>query len=479
MAARSRGWARAEPRAGSPPLALVRDPLRILLFLLTILTISRVHLHYPILAKLRPVLLLSILALGYVYLNPRELTRTNVLSLWPMRLVATLGILACCSAPFGLSLGGSASFILDSYSKTIAYSFLIAMSIRHSRDLYTYVWAYVISCGILAVFAMFVFDLSTGGSATARLAELYTYDSNDLGVILMIGLPLNFLLLYIDRGFKRWLLFLSLVGIAVSMARSGSRGGLLGLVAVGLAALFLVNSVSATRRMSLLVATLLALAVAAPPGYWKQMGTILSPKDDYNFSSTDGRTALIKRGMGYMAEYPLFGIGVWNFARAECTISPKVAARQLNGPLRCTAPHNSFLQAGTELGIPGLVVWASLLFGAIFAPLRLRRRLPPYWRRGIYEQRFLYAATSLLPVAAIGFAVTAFFVSFAFADPIYLLAAFVTGLYLAVEAQLRAEGRPGIGRGAVLSSSAMLAEWRVRRSAPHLQPPSPISIGAG
>ena len=478
MAARSRR-SRAELGAGSPPLALVRDPLRILLFLLTIVTISRVHLHYPVLAKMRPVLLLSILALGYVYLNPRELTRTNVLSLWPMRLVAILGILACCSAPFGLSLGGSASFILDSYSKTIAYSFLIAMSIRHSRDLYTYVWAYVISCGILAVFSVFVFDLSSEGSATARLGELYTYDSNDLGVVLMIGLPLTFLLLYIDRGFKRWLLLLGLVGIATAMARSGSRGGLLGFVAVGLAALFLVNSVSATRRVSLLVAMLIALAFAAPPGYWKQMGTILSPKDDYNFSGSEGRTALIKRGMGYMAQHPVFGIGIWNFARAECTISPKVAARQLNGPLRCTAPHNSFLQVGTELGIPGLVVWASLLFGAIFAPLRLRRRLPPSWRSGIYEQRFLYAAASFLPVAAIGFAVTSFFVTFAFADPIYLLAAFVTGLYLAVDAQLRAEGRPGMSRAAIVSASAMVAGWRVRRSAPRLPPPSPISIGAG
>ena len=476
MAARAQTWLPVE--GDSQPLALVRDPLRALLFLLTIVTISRVHLHYPILAKMRPVMLLSILALGYVYLNPRELTHTNVLKFWPMRLAAALGVLACCSAPFGLSLGGSASFILDSYSKTLAYSFLIAMSIRHARDLYTYVWAYVISCGILAAFSVFVFDLSSEGSATARLGELYTYDSNDLGVVLMVGLPLTFLLLIIDRGIKRWLLLLALVGIAAAMARSGSRGGLLGLVAVGVSALFLVNSVSATRRVSLLIATLVALAVAAPPGYWKQMGTILSPTDDYNFSSTEGRSALIKRGMGYMAKYPVFGVGIWNFARAECTISPKVAARQLNGPLRCTAPHNSFLQAGTELGIPGLIVWVSLLFGSIFAPLRLRRRLPPYWRRGNYEQRFLYAASSFLPIAAIGFAVTSFFVTFAFADPIYLLAAFVTGLYLAVDTQLRLEAGPEASRAVLGVASPLGGGWRVRRSDTGVPALPAISLGA-
>ena len=109
--------------AVAAPLSLVRDPLRITLFVLTILTISRVHEHYPVLAKSRPALFLVIASIGYAYLNPRYLTRTNVLKLWPMRLVAALGVLACCSAAFGISLGGSASFILDSYVKTLAYAF--------------------------------------------------------------------------------------------------------------------------------------------------------------------------------------------------------------------------------------------------------------------------------------------------------------------------------------------------------------------
>ena len=404
-------------------LTLVRDPLRMLLFLLTIVTISRVHLHYPILAKLRAVLVLTLLAVAYAYLNPRYLTTANVLKRWPMRLVAILGVLACASAAFGISLGNSASFILDSFFKTLMYAFLIAMAIRHARDLYTLVWAFVIACGILALFSMFVFDLSSAGSQSARLAEMYTYDSNDLGVILMIGLPLTLLLLAVDGGVKRPILLLTLIGIAAGMARSGSRGGFLGLLAVALAALFLVNGVSVTRRVSLLAAALLALSVAAPAGYWKQMSTILSPKEDYNYSSLDGRNALMKRGIGYMAKYPIFGIGIWNFAKAECTISPKIESRPTNEPVRCVAPHNSFVQAGAELGVPGLVAWASLLLGAVVAPIRLRRRLPPHWRKGAASDRFLYAATSFFPIAMIGFAVTSFFVTFAFSDPIYLMAA--------------------------------------------------------
>ena len=455
----------SRPQVGTlaAPLELVRDPLRIALFVLTILTISRVHQHYPMLASLRPAVLLVIASVGYAYLNPRYLTRTNVLTFWPMRLVAALAVLACCSAAFGISLGASASFILDSYAKTLAYCFLIAVSIRHVRDLFTFVWAYVIGCGILSVFSIFVFGISNGSNSyVARLGNLYTYDSNDLGVVMMVGAPLTLLLLTVARGTRRWFLLVVLVGISATMARSGSRGGFLGFVAVAAAALILVNSVSATRRLFVLVAAVIALAVGAPPGYWKQMATILAPEEDYNYSSTDGRKAVMERGLGYIGQYPAFGLGIDNFSRAECTISPKIATLRINGPLRCTAPHNSYVQAGSELGVPGFLIWVSLVIGAILTPLRLRRRLPKSWLYGTESERFIYAATSFFAVAMVGFAVTSFFVSFAWMDPVYFMAALLTGLYVAARVQMEESGRKP--NRAAPGSPRHATGWRVTQS---------------
>ncbi len=446
-------------------LRLERDPLRIALFVLTVLTISRVHQHYPILASLRPALLLVAASIGYACLNPAYLTRANVLRLWPIRLVITLAILACGSVAFGISLGGSALFILDSYVKTLAYAFLIALSIRHVRDLYTFVWAYVVSCGILAYFSLFVFGIANAGTHVARLHNLYTYDSNDLGVVMMVGLPLTLLLLTVDRGAKRWLLLAILAGIAATMARSGSRGGFLGFVAVGFAALILVKNVSAVRRLAVLAAAAAALAAGAPAGYWKQMSTILEPTEDYNFTDIDGRKAVMQRGVAYMAQYPVFGLGIDNFARAECSISPKLASLRPNGPMRCTAPHNSYVQAGAELGVPGLLVWVSLVLVGMFGPARLRRRIPASWRGGTDSERFLYAATSFFAVAMIGFSVTAFFVSFAWMDPIYLLAAFLTGLCVAVQAQREASGHGGRRPSSPRVSDSLAAGWRTTASA--------------
>lgn len=472
---------RRRTRAGvakAGKLRFAMDPMRLTISVTMILTVSRIHQHYSFFAKFRPVLLLVFASAAYAYLYPRYLTRVNVLRLWPMQLVAALSILACGSAVFGISLGGSASFILNDYMKTVIYAFLVAVSVRNIHDLYTFIWAYVISCGILNFFSLFVFHITqNAGSYVSRLDHLDTYDSNDLCVVLLVGLALTLLLLQVARGRVKLLLLLNLVGIAASIARSGSRGGFIGIIVFGVAALFLINSISVSARIGFVFAAAAALILGAPPGYWKQMGTVLEPKSDYNYSARDGRKALMHRGIGYMSAYPYFGIGINNFSKAECTISPKLKDISASGPIRCTAPHNSYVQAGAELGVPGLVVWASLVIGGVVALLRLRGRLPRRWRRGSDAERFAYASTHFLPLAMVGFAVSAFFVSFAWMDPIYILAALITGLYISLRAVV-----PSLSR----QESATLAHglgmikktvsgWRVRKSAQCYRPGEGIS----
>jgi hypothetical protein len=451
-------------------LSLVRDPLRLLLFAMTLLTVSQLHQHYPMLMKLRPALLLVVASTGYAFLNPRYLTRANVLDVWPMRLVAFLGILACCSAVFGISLGRTASFIISVYVKVIVYSFLLALSIRHVRDLFTLVWSYVAGCGILAFFSLFIFGVARTNTGFARLDHLYMYDANDLGVIMMVGIPLALLLLSVSRGFQRWMLISILVAIGATIARSGSRGGFLGFVAVGVGALVLANGVSVGKRVALILAAPIALALGAPAGYWKQMGTVMQPKADYNYSTIDGRKAVAERGIGYMAKYPVFGIGMNNFSRAECTISPKLEGLSRTGPIRCTAPHNSYVEAGAELGVPGLIVWISLEMGLIVVLLRLRRRLPRKWKRGTSAERFLYGATTFFPLSMIGFAVTSFFVSFAWLEPLYIMAAFTTGLYVSLRehARVQSGGHHSAPASPVVKRTGL--GWRVARSARGVQP---------
>ncbi|MGH7632076.1 MAG: hypothetical protein ACREOF_22300, partial [Gemmatimonadales bacterium] len=108
------------------------DPLRISLALLTIFTVSRFHQHFPLVAKFRPLFTLFAFSLLYAFLRRRALATEGVFKTWPARLMLALGVFACVSAPFGTSLGGSATYILGNYSKTLMYAFLLIAAIRGS-----------------------------------------------------------------------------------------------------------------------------------------------------------------------------------------------------------------------------------------------------------------------------------------------------------------------------------------------------------
>lgn len=435
-----------------------RDPVRILLFMLMLMTVSRIQQHFGFLAQVRPALLLAIATLIYALMNPRYMNSDKLLRHWPARVMLGLGIMACLSVPFGLSVGSSAMFIITEYSKVLIFGFLLIAAMRSVQDLRLFIWAYVISCGILVWMAWAVFGLRET-SSMARLSSLYTWDANDAGAILLVGLPLTILTMQTSGARGRIASLVILVGIGATLARTGSRGAFLGAIAVGISLLLLLKNVSAIKRLLFVVVAGSALVLTAPPGYWEQMASMTAPKDDYNWTSAYGRRRVWSRGIGYMMQNPLTGIGIHQFGRAEGTISD-VAVNFVDRPgvrLKWSAPHNSFIEAGAETGIPGLILWSALVFGGIFSMGRIRRRLPAQWARGDPEQRFIYLSTVYLPIALIGFTVTAFFLSFAWIEIVYILAAYVIGVYVAVEVKMAASA-PVAVRGP--GRQRMVPAWR-------------------
>lgn len=433
VGARNHRRVRAESSVRGTGLTITRDPLRILLFLLTIVTVSRVH-GYVGLSALRPALLLVGLTGAYVFLNPRTVIWTGLLRTWPVKLIAALGVMACISVPFGISIGGSGAFILNTYAKVLLYAFLLVLAIRHVRDLYTFVWAYVVSSGILVILAVVVVGVS-------KLRGLQSYDANDLGLVLLVGLPMALAVFQsTDSKLAKLISGGTVAGIGMAMSLSMSRGGFLGILAVGAGLLILLKGVSVAKRLAFVALAAVTLVVAAPAGYWELMGTIFTPTEDYNWDSVYGRRQVWKRGMDYMLDSPLTGIGIGNFTRAEGTISDPATSFDSDpsrNRIKWSVAHNSFVETGAEMGIPGLLLFSSLVFGGMVAMVRLRKRLPSGWARGDPQERFLYHMALYMPVSLLAFAVTGFFVSFAYQDPIYILAAFMAGLYVAVRAKLR------------------------------------------
>jgi len=448
------------------------DPLRLMLFLLIIMNVSRVHQHFPFLRPLRPAMLLVLLTALYAYLNPKFVVLENLFRTWPAKVIAALGIMACLSVPLSISMGASAKFILEEYSKVLVFAFLLIISVRNTRDLYTLVWGFTLAIGFLSLLSLFVFRMSSAGGVM-RIAGGYSYDANDIGTVCVVGIGIALLMFQSSTGLKKAVTGLVLLGAGMAIAKTGSRGAFVGLVALGAALLVMLKTVRLDKRIGFVLVVGLGIGLAAPQGYWEQMGTLLSPKEDYNWSSPTGRKAVAKRGITYMMRNPVTGIGIDNFGRAEGLISERARNFRVGmAGIKWSAAHNSFLQAAAEMGLPGVTLFSTLIFGSIVGMNRLRRRLPRHWSKGDAEERFLYLASLYLPVAMIGFAVAGFFVSFAYLDLVYILAAFVAATYICVDQRLGKAGTapavpaappvPVVGR-TVAAARPRGPEWRSAR----------------
>jgi O-antigen ligase len=259
---------------------------------------------------------------------------------------------------------------------------------------------------------------------------------------MVMTLPLVLLVLQTSKGRGRLVALFGLGLIAACIVKTSSRGAFMGGACVGIALLLFLPGVSIVKRISALAAIIVTMVIFAPPGYWEaQKKVILDPKSDYNWDAVDGRRKIAKRGIGYMMHYPAFGIGINNFEMAEGTISEYAqSVAGTNIGVKWSAPHNSWVEAGAETGIPGLAIWGLLIVGSSVSLLKLRKRMPREWAKSSGsdpEARFLYLSTLYVPISFLGFMVAATFVSFAWSDQSYILPALAMGIHLAYQDKMR------------------------------------------
>jgi O-antigen ligase len=403
-------------------------PVRIFLAGLMLVTISRIHDYVGLVGIVRPGVILFIGVLVAVLLYPRSVNLRNLSLAWPNRVMLGFFAVVLLSAALGLSVGGSGSFILGTYSRTMIFFCLLAITIGSVRDLRFLMSTYVVSTVILVFVVFFVAGARSYGSYS-RIGETAMYDANDLCVVFLAGLPLALVLAQSGGRVARLLGWAALAGIPAAILMTASRGGFVGFAAAGLMLLFVIPGISMIRRVGTLAVATAVIAVAAPDGYWGQMSTILHPSQDYNLTEETGRMAIWTRGIGYVAEYPILGVGPDNFIRAGWVLSDQ--ARGIAGQgLRDQAPHNTLLQVWVETGTVGLLLWLAIFFGGTVGLLRIRSRLPDSWLRGTHDQRFLYLTASYIPVGFVGFTVSSFFTSHAYTAMFYVLAAFFGGFLL-------------------------------------------------
>jgi O-antigen ligase len=333
------------------------------------------------------------------------------------------------SLPGALVLGTSFDLLFSNFIKTVLMCFIVAGSVRSIRDVERLATVYLIGATVYAAVVISRFDLGSGDAW--RLGHLYYYDANDLATFAVTAMPFGLYLLHAGRRFMtRVFGAVALIVLTLAFVHTGSRGGFVALVAV--AGFVVLRYTGIGFRWRLAATALVALVVlgTASEQYWKQMGTIMSDAD-YNRTDESGRMKIWSRGVGYMLSNPVLGVGVGNFPAAEGLLSPFAGRQQAGVGVRWNAAHNSYIQVGAELGIPGLALFIGIIVGA-FRALRTSSRQLTAEADPDGRQR---ALTRALTASLIGFVVGAYFLSLAYSEMLYTLVAIAVGLQKVTVAQ--------------------------------------------
>ena len=385
------------------------DPLLIAVAGYILTAVGRVHQLFPALELLHVAALSGLVAIGLFVFDAHDARQTRSLFVPTTKLMAALVFWMMLSIPNALNISNSFDLVVNNFLKTALMSLVIAASVRTIRDVERLAFVYLVGAVLYSAVVMSRFDLGAGDAW--RLGHLYYYDANDFATFAVTALPFG--IYFLHAGWTRTIRLFALAGLALltlGFVWSGSRGGFIALFAVVVYVVARFSAIPLRWRLSATALVAVTLLTTASDQYWQQMSTITSDTD-YNHTSETGRLQIWHRGIGYMLDNPILGVGPGNFATAEGTLSP-LAERQMWGiGVRWNAPHNSFVQIAAELGVPGLALYLAVIVSAFRA---LRRATTPL--------------TPALTASLLGFVVGSFFLSLSYSEMLYTLVALSVGM---------------------------------------------------
>ncbi len=341
------------------------------------LAVVRLHERFPVLQI--PYLLWGMMAIMLATVLsalPRGAWSTAWRLSPQLRLVAVLAALAVITVPLGIWMSGALDYLINRYSVAIAVYVACFFLFRDRKVLRRVVTIYVVIATVVAtanVISYFNKDVSlTAMSAEEQALFQQTgvlnnetnrqtfgsLDANDLAAVMATTLPLA---LWLATGsFRRRVLWTPCALImAIAVIPTASRGGMLGLAAAAIV-LILVGTEGGKRFLLAGTLGLGAMLFNALAGSQMDRMSNLGGAD-YNYTASEGRLAIWKRGLFWMFRRP-WGYGLDNFP---------VYFGWLNGPDR--AAHNSLIQYGVELGVLGVAAYLTICWTLVKSLLLIRR----------------------------------------------------------------------------------------------------------
>jgi putative inorganic carbon (hco3(-)) transporter len=240
---------------------------------------------------------------------------------------------------------GPAAFQIDNYFKMLMQYYLICAFIRDERESRELIWA--IGLSVVTVAIRFCWGKFIGYE---RNFEGATGDRNEMAMACVMAVPFMAILgLTTKHIVYRLLAWSTLVPLALTIGFSLSRGGMLGLIAVGGYILYRLHH----KRWIIVVGLAVAVVGVAnmPSEIVQRFATIgsASKKD----ASAIGRLNAWGAAKNMARDRPLSGVGSGNFLVWFKRYAPD--------PNDIHVAHSSFYQLLGEQGYPGVAIWIWLV----------------------------------------------------------------------------------------------------------------------
>lgn len=247
------------------------------------------------------------------------------------------------------------------YTKYVVLLYLIYTLIDSDESVRHFLIVHVLGCFYLGILAW----QAPGAGRLEGVGGPGIDEANALAMHLGTGAIAAAALLAKGPLWQRGLAFAAIAVIMNGVVQTGSRGAFLGIAAGGLA-LFITSPPRFRRAWVILgIAGIAVLLKMAPDNYWERMATITktaeseAPVDQ----SSETRLALLSAQWKMFLAHPMGSghRGTEYLSTRYLSDADLSAARDGSEGGRARSSHNTFMTALAEQGIPGVLLFTSLL----------------------------------------------------------------------------------------------------------------------
>lgn len=249
-----------------------------------------------------------------------------------------------------------------------------------------------------------------------------TQNDNQASGHLLTVLP--FVALYAFKARKKFPRLAAAIGgafIVNVFILCNSRGGTLGLIVAGLAAIALAGSGRRKNLVKVGALGIVAVLFLADPEFITRQQTTADPQD----GSAQSRLLFWSAGIDMVSDHPLGGGG-----RAFHILSTRYLPGLLDQGVEERSAHNTYIQLATEWGVQGTVLWLGFMVMTFRLLHNVRRRTPA-------DDVYFYRSLAI-EVGLIGTLTAAFFSSRLYGESIYWLCALAFALHRMQSTELAA-----------------------------------------